>query len=279
MGKSGSILIAVLAACGGSTTQATPPTLTNTPSAPAEQVRNDVVKDAIAAMAAGDVERLMSLANPKGMYEAVFSCKDDGSAGEMSDAGDFEAGLRKDFTSALSNMRGARVEVVSIKNELGNSVRRYSSRRDRNATFVAKGGTLSSGCVAKTDVLFHEVEARLQITKDGQSNEGRAKFELVQARGHWYVVKVPKDLASGSAAGEAVKMMESFQTQMCSCKDKACADKVNEDMTKWGTEMAKNAGAYYDERPDPDLAKKSADIMTKYTECMVKLMMPANSNP
>jgi hypothetical protein len=77
----------------------------------------------------------------------------------------------------------------------------------------------------------------------------------------------------GGAAGEAVAKMEGFQKQMCDCKDKACADKVNEDMSKWGTEMAKTAGAAKDEKPDPDLAKKSADIMTKYTECMTKLMM------
>jgi hypothetical protein len=73
-------------------------------------------------------------------------------------------------------------------------------------------------------------------------------------------------------AGEAVAKMEEFSKAMCECKDKACADKVNADMSKWGTEMAKTAGKA-DEKPDPELAKKSADIMTKYTECMTKLMM------
>jgi hypothetical protein len=77
----------------------------------------------------------------------------------------------------------------------------------------------------------------------------------------------------GGAAAEAVAKMEGFSKSMCDCKDKACADKVNEDMTKWGTEMAKNAGAAKDDKPDPELAKKSADIMTKYTECMTKIMM------
>ena len=83
----------------------------------------------------------------------------------------------------------------------------------------------------------------------------------------------------GGAAGEAVAKMEGFQKQMCDCKDKACADKVNEDMTKWGTEMAKTAGAAKDEKPDPELAKKSADIMTKYTECMTKIMMAGAGAP
>ena len=83
----------------------------------------------------------------------------------------------------------------------------------------------------------------------------------------------------GGAAGEAVAKMEGFQKQMCDCKDKACADKVNEEMTKWGTEMAKTAGAAKEEKPDPELAKKSADIMTKYTECMTKLMMAGAGAP
>jgi len=77
----------------------------------------------------------------------------------------------------------------------------------------------------------------------------------------------------GGAAAEAVAKMESFQKAMCECKDKACADKVNEDMAKWGAEMAKNTNTAKADKPDPDLAKKSADIMTKYTECMTKLMM------
>src|SRR5689334_8945334 len=77
----------------------------------------------------------------------------------------------------------------------------------------------------------------------------------------------------GRAAAEALAKMEGFSKSMCECKDKACADKVNEEMTKWGTEMAKNAGAAKDEKPDPELAKKTADVMGKYTECMTKLMM------
>ncbi len=84
----------------------------------------------------------------------------------------------------------------------------------------------------------------------------------------------------GGAAGEAMAKMEGFSKTMCECKDKACADKVNEDMTKWGTEMAKTAGKEAsDEKPDPEMAKKSADIMTKYTECMTKLMMASMTPP
>ena len=42
----------------------------------------------------------------------------------------------------------------------------------------------------------------------------------------------------GGAMGESVAKMEGFQKSMCDCKDKACAVKVNEYVTKWGTGMA-----------------------------------------
>ncbi|MBA2542016.1 MAG: hypothetical protein H0V17_20415 [Deltaproteobacteria bacterium] len=77
-----------------------------------------------------------------------------------------------------------------------------------------------------------------------------------------------KKKAGGS---DSLAKMEGFQKSMCECKDKACADKVNADMAAWGTEMSKTADK--NAKPDPDMAKKSADVMTKYSECMTKLMM------
>jgi hypothetical protein len=71
-------------------------------------------------------------------------------------------------------------------------------------------------------------------------------------------------------AGDVVAKLEGFQKAMCECKDKACAEKVNGEMTAWGAEMAKTMGK--GDKPDPEVAKKSADVMTKYSECMTKLL-------
>ncbi len=76
-----------------------------------------------------------------------------------------------------------------------------------------------------------------------------------------------KKKAGGS---DAIAKMEGFSKSMCDCKDKACADKVQADMAAWGTEAAKSADK--DAKPDPEMVKKSGEIMTKYTECMTKLM-------
>ena len=77
----------------------------------------------------------------------------------------------------------------------------------------------------------------------------------------------------------ALATMEHYSASICTCKDKACADRVNDEMTKWGTEMASKAGAMKDQKPSPEVAKKAADIMTKYAECMTKLMMDGSTPP
>ena len=41
-------------------------------------------------------------------------------------------------------------------------------------------------------------------------------------------------------AGEAMAKMSDFKDQMCKCKDAACAQKVNEDMTKWTNDTTKD---------------------------------------
>jgi hypothetical protein len=70
-----------------------------------------------------------------------------------------------------------------------------------------------------------------------------------------------------------IGQMEFFSNQMCACSDKACANSVNDSMVKWGTELANNASMVRSQKPDPADAKRSSDVMTKYTECMVKVMM------
>lgn len=80
----------------------------------------------------------------------------------------------------------------------------------------------------------------------------------------------------GGDAGEAMAKMEEFSNDMCKCKDKGCADKVQEGMTKWSTDMAAKAGDKKDPpKTDEATAKKMGEIGQKYAECMTKAMTPA----
>jgi len=258
-----------VAACGGAAPPSPSP-VANKTEAPVSVARDQVLQTAIHALVAGDVEGLMALADPKGLFDNAIGCNDH----ELgATARQLETKLRGDFTSAIDKAKGAEVEVVSIKNEARGWT--HNSRHDRNATFVAKGGSVSSECTARTDLVFHEAAVRVRNGHGNDARESTVRFDLVAAQGHWYLLRVPKNLAV--SADDPISKMEFFEKQMCDCKDKACADKVNEDMTRWGTEMARSA-SYDDERPDPDMAKRAADIMTKYTECMTKLMMAGAGN-
>jgi hypothetical protein len=73
----------------------------------------------------------------------------------------------------------------------------------------------------------------------------------------------------------AVDTMQYFSDRICACKDKTCGDTVNNDMTAWGTDMAKRADASRAAKPSETDVKRMTEIMTKYTECMTKLMMDA----
>ena len=67
-------------------------------------------------------------------------------------------------------------------------------------------------------------------------------------------------------AEEAVAKMEGFKNDMCKCTDKACADKVNADMMKYGESMKGKK----EEKPDQKLVDKMMGIMGEYTKCMDK---------
>jgi hypothetical protein len=67
-------------------------------------------------------------------------------------------------------------------------------------------------------------------------------------------------------------MMSDMTDKMCACKDKACADGVVADMTKWSTEQAKNATGKEAAKMSDEDTKKMADVSKKYSDCMMKAM-------
>lgn len=79
-----------------------------------------------------------------------------------------------------------------------------------------------------------------------------------------------KEIAKGA---DALKMqatmdqMVKFKDDMCKCADKACADKVMADMSKWGDEQAKNMGDF---RPSDDDMKRMEELTKQLTDCSAK---------
>ena len=85
-----------------------------------------------------------------------------------------------------------------------------------------------------------------------------------------------------SKTAEAMPKMREFRDDMCACKDKACADKVQDDMNKWSADNVRNAGDR-PERPSEADMKQMQEIGTRYGECMARAMgvtaEPTNAPP
>lgn len=79
-------------------------------------------------------------------------------------------------------------------------------------------------------------------------------------------------------AGDAIAKMTDFKDQMCKCADKACADKVTEQMTKWGQDMAKEGGDKAAAISEDD-TKKMAAVTEEMTKCMTKAMTAGMTPP
>lgn len=71
---------------------------------------------------------------------------------------------------------------------------------------------------------------------------------------------------------QVLTQMWSFRDRMCTCRNVACADTVQAEMTAWANDMAKrdmNMG-----QPDPDEMREMTRIGAEYGECRVKLIPP-----
>jgi hypothetical protein len=78
---------------------------------------------------------------------------------------------------------------------------------------------------------------------------------------------------------KAAVSMGAFRDRMCACKDKACADKVQEEMMRWSTEMAKRAPRDRPNRNSDEMMKRMTEIGTTYGECMTKIYSEPVAEP
>ena len=260
----------VVVACGG----AQPPTQTpvsNAATTVPPVTRDEVIRRAWSAMEAGDLDGLMSLADLDGLFERALACNDDTPGASKQK---FTSRLRDGFADSIKGLRGAKVELTSIDNEVdvGEALWGNSSGDSSNAAFLARDGRVSSKCTARTDLMVHEARVGVRATKDGKPYDRQLSVFLLGESGRWHLVRMP-----GKAPEGVVEIMEDFTDQMCACKDKACAEQVQDEMTKWGTKMAKSARR--EDRPDPEVVKRTTEIMGRYVDCMTKLMMANNSGP
>lgn len=69
----------------------------------------------------------------------------------------------------------------------------------------------------------------------------------------------------------AFEAMSGFKDQMCACVDKACADRVQDELVQWSSELARSndmrPGSFTEEQ-----MRAMQDLGTSYAECMMAAM-------
>jgi len=85
-------------------------------------------------------------------------------------------------------------------------------------------------------------------------------------------------LTRGPTAAERFERMladgVTFEHSMCGCKDKACAEAVNDELNRWATQLAKEHNSDTEERPNEEQMQRVTKVFSHYGECMTDLMTP-----
>ena len=76
-------------------------------------------------------------------------------------------------------------------------------------------------------------------------------------------------------AGEAIARLTEIQKNMCACKDKACSEKLSEELSTWDQEQQKATGDK-PVSPTGEDAEKIEAAKDKISECLLKLELPGS---
>ena len=80
-------------------------------------------------------------------------------------------------------------------------------------------------------------------------------------------------LGCGKKDGDSVARLTEIKRKMCACQDKACSEKVSEELVQWSQEQEKSAGDRPASRSEND-TEKMETIKEAIARCLLKLEVP-----
>ena len=204
--------------------------------------RDGLVKSTLAALSDGDVDKLVELSDPEGLYKKAIDCSEREQAKQGQDAADDKDAdsddddpamqvkrIRRQHAKMVEELKGMKLELVSL-DEKGDRKQGGDDEGDDKGK-LKKGSKAGKGCVFRTDVRMHDVTATVRVTEGGgEPAEQEAKLVALEVDGSWYLA-MPPTLRAG--AGSLAGGLRKHRDRMCACKDTACADEVQKDYKDW----------------------------------------------
>ena len=227
---------------------------------PPDDPRLVFARAVFSGLASGRVESLVDLADPLAVRKAA-GCENVGKSGlNLDPQQEFVAAVRKDMVRVATRSKGMTIDVLAVV--------------DGDARTVAKGTQIADGCKTRIDLAYRDLKVKLRVRRQpNPAVEQEALVRALELNDRWYLVALPGRLDDGVVTKyrKLIASMTEFADRMCRCSDKACADPVMEDYTKWGNELVKDLeiGSM---SPDADEMTEITAIATRFSTCAVKAM-------
>ncbi|HEY4181610.1 MAG TPA: hypothetical protein VGM90_32425 [Kofleriaceae bacterium] len=136
---------------------------------------------------------------------------------------------------------------------------------------LAKTSTLRDRACACTDeACATSVKKELDAWSDHPAPMADAEIDKI-------VVDYDACIDSASDEHAILTRVDEMKDLMCACKDLACAQRVNDRYTDWGTKAAGLTANKKKKGPSDEAVKKITEVAMAYGECMTKAMTPAEA--
>ncbi|HEY5936900.1 MAG TPA: IPT/TIG domain-containing protein, partial [Kofleriaceae bacterium] len=259
--------------------------------------RDAVIRQTVAALAAGDADTLVRLADAGRMFNRIADCEElekdkddkDEELAELRDPEKMKESWKKQAAQLARRTKGTKLTIVEIMTDMpkpltakpetddedededeDEELRKLGRDKDddddddkperdkkRKVTTIRKGKKLMKGCVAKETFRTQEVKVKIKVVDGDREFTQKVEMSLQELGGRWYLGFPPRLNVGFDILTED---LESWRDQACKCKDAPCVEKLAKDIGK-GLEYAE-----YQFDRDADVPDGALDKIRKVSE-------------
>jgi len=233
--------------------------------------KDDLVKETLAGLAAGDIDKLMKLGGPDNMSETFLDCEKSkggdsyGGRGEKDDKKE-RARMKEKFQEAIDSAKGLKLEYVSLD-------------ETKEPKKMEKGERAGEDCKFKYDIAIHRAEVKVKVSKGDKTREQKSDIRFIEIDGHWILDRAPKLSFGPDCAGAMQHMImmsrddlrrsNATDTQISKLEDKLAAQCTDEN---WAEEAVQ---CFADATATRDTMRCTDKLTSSQRDGLYKVMLEA----